>query len=71
LQEAREVGVKAVWLQPGTFDDEILEYVRKEWPDAHLAGFEDPPGTEAHDGWCVLVEGEKGLKLAGRSSGRL
>lgn len=64
LQEARKVGIRAVWLQPGTFDDEILQYVRNEWPDAHLAGFHDPPGTEAHDGWCVLVEGEKGMKLA-------
>jgi len=73
LQEAREAGIRAVWLQPGTFDDEILQYVRKEWPDAHLAGFHDPPGTEAHDGWCVLVEGEKGMKLAASrdAAGRL
>ena len=73
LQEAREAGIRAVWLQPGTFDEEILQYVRKEWPDAHLAGFHDPPGTEAHDGWCVLVEGEKGLRLANskETAGRL
>jgi len=71
LQEAKQVGIKAVWLQPGTFNDEVLDYVRKEWPGAHLAGFEDPKGTVAHDGWCVLVEGEKGLNLTGRSGGKL
>lgn len=71
LQEAKQVGIKAVWLQPGTFNDEVLEYVRKEWPGAHLAGFDDPKGTVAHDGWCVLVEGEKGMKIAGRSGGKL
>jgi len=45
--------------------------VRKEWPGAHLAGFDDPVGTVAHDGWCVLVEGEKGINMAGRSGGKL
>jgi predicted CoA-binding protein len=54
LKEAKEAGVPAVWLQPGTFDDEVLEYARKEFKAAIA------------DGMCVLVDGEDGLKTAGR-----
>ncbi|SMR52774.1 unnamed protein product [Zymoseptoria tritici ST99CH_1E4] len=34
LKEAKEVGVKAVWLQPGSFDDEILNYALEAFPGA-------------------------------------
>ncbi len=50
LQEAREVGIRAVWLQPGSFDDEGLEYAKKEFA-AGIGG----------DGWCILVDGDQGL----------
>lgn len=65
LKEAKEVGVRAVWLQPGSFDDETLEYARREFPGAAVGG----DGGRGGEGWCVLVDGDAGLKAAGR--GRL
>ncbi|PVH93630.1 NAD(P)-binding protein [Periconia macrospinosa] len=66
LKEAKEAGIPAVWLQPGSFDDEVLEYARKEFKAA-IAG----DGGNGHEGWCVLVDGEEGLKAAGREWSRL
>ena len=68
LEEAKGVGVKAIWLQPGTFDKEILEWARKEWPNAAIAGLDvdGPKGHPGHEGWCVLVDGEYGMDLAGK-----
>ncbi|KAF2013067.1 NAD(P)-binding protein [Aaosphaeria arxii CBS 175.79] len=66
LKEAKEAGVPAVWLQPGTFDDEVLEYARREFKAA-IAG----EGGNGGEGWCVLVDGEEGLKIAGREWSRL
>lgn len=53
LQEAKEAGVPAVWLQPGSFDDEGLRYAQKEFK-AGVGG----------DGWCVLVDGDRARKSA-------
>lgn len=70
------MGVPAVWLQPGTFDDEVLAFAREGEGEeagsqadgkgfkAVVAGFGG--GTRAHDGWCVLVDGERGLKSVGK-----
>lgn len=66
LKEAKEAGVPAVWLQPGSFDDEILEYARKEFKAA-IGG----EGGNGGEGWCVLVDGEDGLKAAEREWSRL
>ncbi|CAI6337450.1 unnamed protein product [Periconia digitata] len=66
LVEAKEVGIPAVFLQPGSFDDEALEYARKQFKAA-IAG----DGGDGHEGWCVLVDGETGLKAAGREWSRL
>jgi len=68
LREAREAGVPAVWLQPGSYDDEVMAYARKEF-EAAIGGFESEGGrsTNGEEGWCVLVDGEDGLELAGRS----
>ncbi|KAF1813326.1 NAD(P)-binding protein [Eremomyces bilateralis CBS 781.70] len=63
LKEAKEAGVPAVWLQPGSFDAEIIEYARKEFKAA-IAGMDG--GTWGDEGWCVLVDGERGLKTAHR-----
>ena len=63
LKEAKDVGIKAVWLQPGTYDDEILRYATTEF-EAGIGGMEG--GTVGGEGWCVLVDGEKALKDAGR-----
>ena len=70
LEEAKKAGVPAVWLQPGSFDTTGLEFARREWPDAAIAG-EDVPGSRGGEGWCVLVDGEAGMKLAGREGSRL
>lgn len=60
LQEAHSVGIPAVWLQPGTFDDAVLEFANKHF-EATIAG----DGGRGSEGWCVLVDGEEGLDAAG------
>ncbi|KAK1773927.1 CoA binding domain-containing protein [Copromyces sp. CBS 386.78] len=59
LQEAKELGVPAVWLQPGTFDDEVLAYANKNFKTV-VAG----KGGWGGEGWCVLVDGERSLGAA-------
>jgi hypothetical protein len=67
LKDAKEAGIPAVWLQPGTFNDEIIAYAKKEFKAA-IAGFEgDTLQTNGDEGWCVLVDGEDGLQLANRT----
>lgn len=65
LKEAKEAGIPAVWLQPGSFDDAVLAYAKKEFPGATIAGYEG--GTVGGEGWCVLVDGENSLGDAGRT----
>ncbi|KAJ5914292.1 hypothetical protein N7504_003175 [Penicillium tannophilum] len=60
LQEAHSVGIPAVWLQPGTFDDSVLEFARGHF-EAVIAG----DGGQGGEGWCVLVDGDDGLEAAG------
>ncbi|KAE8350893.1 CoA binding domain-containing protein [Aspergillus coremiiformis] len=60
LQEAHSVGIPAVWLQPGTFDDTVLDFARQHF-SAVIAG----DGGAGSEGWCVLVDGEEGLEAAG------
>ncbi|KAK1978541.1 CoA binding domain-containing protein [Colletotrichum cereale] len=65
LREAKSLGVPAVWLQPGTFDDEVLAFARAEGAfEAVVAGFGG--GTRGGEGWCVLVDGDRALKAAGK-----
>jgi hypothetical protein len=66
LKEAKEAGVPAVWLQPGSFDREGLEYAKANFKAA-IAG----SGGGGGDGWCILVDGDEGLRLAGREWSRL
>jgi predicted CoA-binding protein len=61
LQEAKELGIPAVWLQPGTFDDEVLGFAQREFKAA--VGGEGGAGGEG--GW-VLVDGERALEAVGR-----
>jgi predicted CoA-binding protein len=66
LKEAREAGVPAVWLQPGTYDKAVLDFA-KTWEGEGgvvIGGMEG--GTGGDEGWCVLVDGEVGLGEAGR-----
>lgn len=60
LQEAHSVGIPAVWLQPGTFDDAVLDYAHGHF-EAVIAG----DGGAGGEGWCVLVDGDEGLEAAG------
>jgi predicted CoA-binding protein len=64
LQEAKEAGIRAVWLQPGSFTDKELNYAVEQFPGAAVGGFSD--GTVGGEGWCVLVDGETAMKAAGR-----
>lgn len=60
------MGIPAVWLQPGSFDEEVLEYAQGNF-QAAIAG----EGGRGGEGWCVLVDGEEGMRLAGREGSRL
>ena len=63
LQEAKRLGVPAVWLQPGTFDDAVMRFARENGAfEAVVAG----DGGRGGEGWCVLVDGERALKGAGK-----
>lgn len=62
LEEARAAGVRAVWLQPGSFDADGLAYAQREFAAA-VGG----DGGDGGEGWCVLVDGEAGLRAAGRT----
>ncbi|KAI0161061.1 NAD(P)-binding protein [Hypoxylon sp. FL1284] len=77
LREAKRLGIPAVWLQPGTWDDAVMRYARggPGADDAAFDGGEDEgyegavvagDGGAGHGGWCVLVDGERGLKAAGK-----
>ena len=57
LREAKDAGIPSVWLQPGSFDNEGLEYARKEFK----AGFGGDGGLGG-EGWCVLVDGDRLLE---------
>ena len=65
LQEAKEAGIRAVWLQPGSFTDKELDFALKEFPGAAVGGFAE--GTKGGEGWCVLVDGEHAIRAAGRN----
>ncbi|KAF5625394.1 hypothetical protein F52700_9113 [Fusarium sp. NRRL 52700] len=63
LQEAKEKGIPSVWLQPGSFDDAVLKFANAPGAfEAVVAG----DGGRGHEGWCILVDGERGLKAAGK-----
>ncbi len=46
-------------MQPGSFDEEGLEYAKREFK-AGVGG----EGGRGGEGWCVLVDGEGCLKAA-------
>lgn len=67
LREAKELGVPAVWMQPGSFDDEVLRFARSKAEDGGFGGHVVAgDGGRGHEGWCVLVDGEKGLQAVGK-----
>lgn len=56
--------MRAVWLQPGTYDDEILRFAKDTFPGAAIGG-----ESGQFEGWCVLVDGEEGLRKAHAAAG--
>lgn len=68
LEEAKQSGIKAVWLQPGTYNDEVLDYAIKEFPGAAIGGHSK--GTVGGEGWCVLVDGDDAIE-ANQKGGKL
>jgi hypothetical protein len=63
LKEARELGIPAVWMQPGAFDSEVLKFAREDGAFKAVVGGEGGRGPE---GWCILVDGERALEAAGK-----
>ncbi|EHK24924.1 uncharacterized protein TRIVIDRAFT_230042 [Trichoderma virens Gv29-8] len=63
LKEAKSVGIPAIWLQPGTFDKEVLDFALADGTFEAVVYGEGGRGSE---GWCVLVDGGKALKDAGK-----
>ncbi|KAA8901872.1 CoA binding domain-containing protein [Sphaerosporella brunnea] len=61
LREAAEVGVKRVWMQPGAWDRECVAFAKEKGMEAVVYGHEEELG---HEGACVLVHGEAGMKAA-------
>ncbi|KAF2973558.1 hypothetical protein GQX73_g116 [Xylaria multiplex] len=66
LKEAKRVGIPAVWLQPGTFDDEVIKFAYAKDADGFGGEVISGEGGVGSEGWCVLVDGEKGLRSAGK-----
>ena len=55
LESAKQLGIRALWLQPGAEDESVIKYVRE-------SGLED---KVILGGPCILVEGDgimQGLK---------
>ncbi|KAL8289581.1 hypothetical protein RB601_005479 [Gaeumannomyces tritici] len=63
LEEADKLGITAVWLQPGSFDERSLRYIREKANFGTVLAGEGGTGDE---GWCILMDGEGGLKAAGK-----
>jgi predicted CoA-binding protein len=65
LEEAKEIGIPAVWLQPGSFDAKGLEYAKANF-DAAVGG----RGGQGGEGWCVLMDGESAMETTNRDWNR-
>ncbi len=61
LETAKGLGIQSVFLQPGTFNDDILAFARENFKTV-VAG----EGGQGSQGWCVLADGERGLQAAGK-----
>ncbi|KAI1825922.1 CoA binding domain-containing protein [Xylaria intraflava] len=66
LKEAKRVGIPAVWLQPGTFDDEVMKFAHGRDTDGYAGEVIAGEGGMGSEGWCVLVDGKWGMGLAGK-----
>jgi hypothetical protein len=68
LEQAKQAGVRAVWLQPGTFDEEVWGIALREF-EICVGGEE--VGTRGGEGWCVLVDGARAMAQVEREGGRM
>lgn len=67
LREAARLGVPAVWLQPGSFDDAVLAFAHAPaGPDGFGGHVVAGDGGVGSEGWCVLVDGDKAIREAGK-----
>jgi hypothetical protein len=69
LEEAKAVKIASIFLQPGTYDSEVVRVLEEDayWNEGGRRWV--GPGSEGgngREGWCVLVDGENGLKMAGK-----
>lgn len=62
MEEAKKLGIQGVWLQPGSFDNDTLKFAFQEFKAA-VGG----DGGRGSEGWCVLVDGERAAKAAGKN----
>jgi hypothetical protein len=66
LAEARKAEVRSVWLQPGSYDEKCEALLKED--EAFWKGRWIGPGMKAgslgEEGWCVLTDGEEGLRIA-------
>lgn len=60
LEDAEQLGIRNMWLQPGTFDDAVLQRVKQ---------LENKINVIAQ-GRCILVEGSEDLAIAEAHGGR-
>ena len=58
MVQAKEAGIRGVWMQPGSFDAEGLAYAKREF-EVGVGGNEV----------CVLVDGGEGMRSAARKKG--
>ncbi|KAH7319898.1 CoA binding domain-containing protein [Stachybotrys elegans] len=63
LKEAKNVGIPAVWLQPGTFNEDVLDFALA---DGNFEAVVYGEGGRGGEGWCVLVDGEAAMQGAGK-----
>lgn len=63
LREARDMGVPSVWMQPGAFDDEVVTFATAPGAFENVVWGN---GGAGHEGWCVLMDGERVMKEVGR-----
>ena len=61
LEEANKLGIRRVWLQHNSYNEEDLKYARASFETA-VGGSK---GANADHGWCVLVHGETAMRESG------
>ncbi|KAI2628425.1 CoA binding domain-containing protein [Xylaria nigripes] len=62
LKEAKRLGIPAVWLQPGTYDDEVMKFAHGGETGGYAGEVIAGEGGNGSEGWCILVDGETYMK---------